>query len=170
MAVEEVLNEWLKQARYNSYTDSFEFNVSESLFEKKIVKVTREQVESNPYMVCNKLNATSAVLERLKQTKIQRYSYIDPYTQSLVVADNTKTGRLEFNPNDGLYSALKYAQEFEQKRVDYKVERKQPKYKVLDFDDNILGETFTIDEALKTFKNRYEFFTKESALPFIYEL
>ena len=45
-----------------------------------------------------------------------------------------------------------------------------PKYKVLDFDDNILGETFTIDEALKMFKNRYEFFTKESALPFIYKL
>jgi len=47
------------------------------------------------------------------------------------------------------------------------IPEKKLQYKVLDFDDNILGEAFDLDEALKIFNQRYAYFKKQDALNFI---
>lgn len=130
MVVEEILNNWLTQARYNSYIDSFEFDVLDSSFEKKRIKVTKELVETNPYLVYN----------------------------------NTRSGRLEWTEYEHLKPTIKSF------RKHNPLVQSKPKYKVLDFDDNILGEAFDLDSALEIFNQRYAYFRKQDALQFIEEI
>lgn len=115
------------------------------------------------------------------------YSFIDPYTQSLTVSDNpvkkmskqmyqhlmevspitlldhTRLGRLEWDNYEFEYADLRPTKH-------NPLVKPKPKYKVLDFDDNILGEAHTINEALNIFYTRYAVFDKKAALHFIEEI
>lgn len=170
-STEKILNLWLQNAKSRStYIESYDYNQTDDYYNGTLVwdipvtetKQIDDPIKSMSSQMYQHLmeEADSDILQRLKQTSIQRYSFIDPYTQSLVVSDNTRSGVLEW---------IEYEHLKPEKKHNVLV-KPTPKYKVLDFDDNILGEVFTMEEALDTFYTRYTVFDKKAALHFIEEI
>jgi len=186
-STEKILNLWLQNAKSRStYIESYDYNQTDDYYNGTLVwdipvtetKQIDDPIKSMSSQMYQHLmeEADSDILKRLKQTSIRRYSSMNPYTQSLVVSDNTRSGRLEWfdlihsEPKKILFESEICKKFPKQKPKHNPLIKPKPKYKVLDFDDNILGEAFTMEEALDTFYTRYAVFDKKAASHFIEEI
>ena len=98
----------------------------------------------NGLLVWDNKSSIEPVVTKILNSWLEQSKYY-----SLNVLDNTRLCKLEFNPKHN------------------PLERPKPKYKALDFDDNLLGEAFTLENALEIFYTRYAVFDKKAALEFI---
>ena len=88
----------------------------------------------------------------------------------ITILDNVRSDTLP--EYDNVYSYIKKTKEYKNLRESIHKKhnplvKPKPKYKALDFDDNILGEAFTMEDALEIFYTRYAVFDKKAALEFI---
>lgn len=100
---------------------------------------------------------TKQIDDPIKSMSKQMYQHLMEVSPNIIF-DNTRPGVLEWDEFE--YADIK---PFKHSPLI----KPTPKYKVLDFDDNILGEAFTMEEALDIFYTRYAVFDKKAALEFI---